>query len=456
MTDARRQDDLKAFVRDSMDRWTVPGVAIGIWNQGEQELYAFGRANLETGYEMAEDTILQIGSISKIFTTTLLMTLVDEGKIDLDDPVSKHMPGFQLTEDSTEDMVRIKDLVSHVSGVFGDHFEDFGWGDDALAQYVESMSGLRQVYQPGELWSYTNSAFNLAGRIIETKLDMTFEEAVRERIFEPLGMERSFYFPHEAITYRVSVGHTLVEPGGDEHEVARRWPIPRSSGPAGSISSTVEDMLRFARFHIGDGTWDGQRVLSDESRLKMQDELVQNAGMADAWGLGWQINYYDGEKAIGHGGSTNGFQAHLDLVPSRDFALVTLTNSSRGAALNREVIKWVFEHYLELTRPEPDAVELDDEKLAEYAGSYSQPLADVKLTVEDDGLSVEMVSKSALADTDEERKAPPVHLEPLGNDRFRVTEGANGGMLVDFFRRDDGSIRFVRVGGRVSDRVAND
>lgn len=452
MSDGKRQEELKAFVEESMKRWTVPGVTIGIWNNGDQELYAFGKANLETGYAMAEETILQIGSISKIFTTTLLMTLVDEGLIDLDDPVSKHLPDFRLTQDGTQDAVRIKDLVSHVSGVYGDHFDDFGWGDDALAQYVASMSDLRQVYEPGELWSYTNSAFNLAGYIIEQKLGTTFEQAVRDRIFEPLGMDRSFYFPHEAITYRVSVGHTLVSPDGDEHEVARRWPIPRASGPAGSISSNVENMLRFARFHMGDGTWDGKRVLSDASRQKMQDELVQHAGMADAWGLGWQINYYDGEKAVGHGGSTNGFQAHLDLVPSRDFALVILTNSGRGAALYREVITWVFENYLGLTRPEPDAVTLDDDKLAEYAASYSQPLADVTISVENGGLRLETVSKSALSDTDEERKAPPMHLEPLGNDRFRVTDGAAKGMLVDFFRRDNDSIRFVRVGGRVSDR----
>ncbi len=454
MSDTDRQADLRAFVGESMERWTVPGLTIGIWNDGEQELYAFGKANLETGYEMAEDTILQIGSISKIFTTTLLMTLVDEGLIGLDDPVSQHLPGFQLTESGIQDDVKIKDLVSHVSGVYGDHFEDFGWGDDALEQYVASMSDLRQVYAPGEVWSYTNSAFNLAGHIIEKKLGTTFEQAVRDRIFEPLGMERSFYFPHEAITYRVSVGHTLVTPDGDEHEVARRWPIPRASGPAGSISSTAEDMLRFARFHIGDGTWDGKRVLSDDSRAQMQAELVEDAGLADAWGLGWQLNYYGDVKAIGHGGSTNGFQAHLDIVPSRAFAVVVLTNSGRGAACYREIVKWIFERYLGLTKPEADTVELGDAALVEFAGSYSQPLADIHVTVEDGGLRLDAVSKSALADSDEDRTMPPVHAMPLGGDKFRVVGGAGDGSPVDFFRNEDGSMRFIRYGGRVSDRVA--
>ena len=446
---------LDEVVESAMTRWTVPGIAIGVWDRGRQALKGYGLANLETGYEMAADTILQIGSISKIFTTTTLMTLVDDGAIELDDPVSAHLPDFRLSTSGTENAVRIRDLVTHTSGVYGDHFDDFGWGDDALGRYVESMSDLRQVYEPGTIWSYTNSAFNLAGYIIEQKLGTTFEQAVRDRVFEPLGMSRTFYFPHEAITYRVSVGHTLVDPAGDEHEVARRWPIPRASGPAGSISSTVEDMLKFARFHMGDGTWEGKRVLSERSLRVMQEIQVNESGMADAWGLGWQINLFDDVKVIGHGGSTNGFQAHLDIVPSRDFAIVILTNSGRGAAAYQEIVKWSLDHYVNLRKPDQPAIELSPDTLAEYAGSYSQPLTDLTLTVSNGGLQIDAVSKSALADTDEDQTLPPRQLEPLGNDRFRVRDGAMKGSLVNFFRNDDGSIRFVRVGGRVSDRVEN-
>ncbi|CAN5490003.1 hypothetical protein BH23CHL2_BH23CHL2_00640 [soil metagenome] len=453
MTEGNRREQLDDVVRRSMDKWSVPGIAVGVWNAGEQQLRAYGLANLETGYDMAEDTILQIGSISKIFTTTLLMMLVDEGLIDLDDPVSKHLPGFRLTTSATQDQVKMRDLVTHTSGVFGDHFDDFGWGDEALEKYVESMTDLRQVYEPGTIWSYTNSAFNLAGYIMEQKLDTSFEQAIRERIFEPLGLTRSFYFPHEAITYRVSVGHTLVDPAGEEHQVARRWPIPRASGPAGSISSTVEDMLRFARFHMGDGTWEGKRLLSDASRRLMQEVHVDNSAMADAWGLGWQINFYGDEKVIGHGGSTNGFQAHLDLAPSHDFALVVLTNSARGAAAYRQIISRVFQAYPGISRPDLDAIAVPAKKLEEYVGSYTQPLADITITVERDGLKLETVAKSALADTDEDREIPPAHLEPIAVDRFRVTTGAGAGNIVDFIRNDDNSIRFVRVGGRVSDRV---
>jgi CubicO group peptidase (beta-lactamase class C family) len=453
MSASTKPATLDEVVAQAMEQWSVPGIAVGIWQKGQESLHAYGLANLETGYAMREDTILQIGSISKVFTTTLLMTLVDDGFLALDDPVSKHLPGFRLTTDGTQDAVKIANLVNHTSGVFGDHFEDFGWDDDALERYVESMSELRQVYETGTIWSYTNSAFNLAGRIIELKLGKTFEEAMKERIFEPLGMMRTFYFPHEAIAYPVSVGHTLVDPAGDEHEVARRWPIPRSSGPAGSISSTVGDMLKFARFHMGDGTWEGRRILSERSLKLMQEIHVENSQMADAWGLGWQINLFDGEKVIGHGGTTNGFQAHLDIAPSRDFAMVVLTNSGRGAAVYNRIIEWVLEDRLGLKKRKPEVVPLDEDQLAEYAGHYRQPQVDITVTVEGDGLCLDAVRKSALTDTDEEQKQPSVHLEPLGNDKFRVTNGATAGSPVDFFRREDGSIRFIRYGGRVSDRI---
>lgn len=445
---------LDEVVKSAMEQWTVPGLTVGIYHDGETSLHAYGVSSLETEYPMLPETILQIGSISKIFTTTLLMKLVDDGKVDLDAPVSTYLPDLTLTTDETQDTIPVRYLVTHTSGVYGDHFEDFGWGDDALAKYVESMAKLRQVYEPGTIWSYTNSGFNVAGRIIETILDKPFEDAVREHIFEPLGMERSGYFPHDAITYPVSVGHTLVDPAGDEHEVARRWPIPRASGPAGSISSNVGDMLKFAQMHLNGGTFNGNRIISEESAKAMQDVQVGRAGLADAWGLGWQINFIDGTKAIGHGGTTNGFNAHLDLVPDKNFAICVLTNSARGAAAYGQIIKWALEHYCGLKDTDPEPIELPAEELEQYAGNYSQPLADITVSVDGGTIRIDAVAKSALADKEEDTPQPPVHAAPVGDDRFIITEGARKGGLVDFIRNQDGSIRFIRYGGRVSDRVS--
>ncbi|MFW6076009.1 MAG: serine hydrolase domain-containing protein [Chloroflexota bacterium] len=446
-------DPLVTVVEKQMERWNVPGYALGILEHGEVQTASRGIANLHTGYEMRDDTILQIGSISKIFTTTLIMQLVDEGLIDLDSPVSRYLPGVRITTSATQDSIRVRQLFTHTSGMFGDHFDDFGWGDDALEKYVESLANIHQVYEPGSIWSYTNSGFDLAGRIVELLLDTTFEDAVRERIFKPLGMEQSFYFAHEAITYPVSAGHSLIEPDKDDVEVARRWPIPRSSGPAGSISSTVGDMLKFARFHLTGETEDGSKLLSDAAREAMQHVEVEPAGMADAWGLGWQINFVGGAKVIGHGGTTNGFQAHLDLVPEHEFAVVSLTNSARGAAAYREVTRAALKEYCGLEAADPPEINLEASVLGEYEGSYRQPMADIEVSAIDNGVQISVTSRSPLADDDEEeRKQPPVVATPAEKDRLVIREGPMAGLRVDFIRRDDGHIRFIRFGGRVAPR----
>lgn len=444
---------LDETVEHWMRAWNVPGIAVGILDDDQVETYGYGISSIDTQYPVRTDTLFQIGSISKIFTTTMIMRLVDEGLVDLDAPVSRYLPGVRVSEEGTQDRVTVRHLLTHTSGVFGDHFQPFGWGDDALARYVDSISRLRQLYRPGELWAYCNSGFNLAGRIIEVLLDTVFEDAVREYIFEPLGMDRTFYFAREAITYPVSVGHTQL-PGEDRREIARRYPIPRASNPAGGIISTVGDLLKFARFHMGDGTVDGQRILSAGSLRAMQEIEREDAGMGYAWGLGWQINFYDGEKVIGHGGSTNGFQAHLDLVPDRRFAVAILTNSSKGAAAYRPIVDWVLEHYRGITAPEPEEYPVAREKLQEYAARYSQPLADVTITVGHDSLIMEVVQKSPLADEEtQERRQPPVRLKPVGEDEFLVAEGEGKGTRIRFIRNADGTIRFIRTGGRLADPV---
>jgi CubicO group peptidase (beta-lactamase class C family) len=191
----------------------------------------------------------------------------------------------------------------------------------------------------------------LAGLVIERLLDKPFEAVVREHIFEPLGMDHSFYFAHEAITYPAAVGHTQKEPFGNEHEIARLYPLPRSSNPAGGIISTVGNLLMFAKFHMGDGTADDKPVLTHESILVMQQEQTKAGNLADAWGIGWDLNMVDGVKTIGDGGATNGFNARLTLVPEQQFAIIMLTNSGRGAVACRHLVDWAFNQYCGLRPP---------------------------------------------------------------------------------------------------------
>ena len=229
-------------------------------------------------------------------------------------------------------------------------------GDDALARCVASFHTLRQLTAPGELWAYCSSGFMLAGRVVEVVTGKPFETAMRERVFEPLGLDHSFFFAHEAIVYPTAVGHSLKTPGGDEHEVRRTYLLPRNVAPAGGIISDAGDLLTFAAFFMGDGTWNGRRILSPAALETMLTPQVRAAnypaaGFAEWGGLGWAIRFIDGVKVIEHGGSISGFQVKLKIVPARRFAIAILTNSGRGGVLGDRVAEWALDHFLGLRAP---------------------------------------------------------------------------------------------------------
>ncbi len=355
MTTAETSAALDEYVRGEMARWTVPGVAVGILRDGQRELHGYGLASIETEQPVRPDTLFQIGSISKIYTATLMMLLVDEGKVALDEPVITYLPDLKLSDVQARETITLRHLLSHTSGLFGDYFDDFGPGDDALSRAIATFDTLRQQYAPGEMWTYCNTGFCLAGAIVERVTGQPFETAMRERVFKPLGLERSCYFAREAIVYPHAIGHNQLHPGADEHEVARLYPLPRWVNAAGGIISNVNDLLTFAEFHLRDGVAkDGTRLLSAESAQAMRQEQTRAANFAEGYGLGWALRTAGGEQyVVEHGGSTNGFQAKLVLVPSRNFAIAILTNSSRGSVLNEHVRVWALDHELGLRKERP-------------------------------------------------------------------------------------------------------
>ncbi len=443
---------IEPCISEQMRRWRVPGVAIGVLQDGQTTTRGYGVASIETEMPVRPDTLFQIGSISKVFTATLAMRLVEAGQLDLDTPIITYLPELNLADEAAPRAITLRHLLSHTSGIWGDYFDDFGPGDDALEKSVATYHSLRQMTPPGETWSYCNSGFSLAGRVIERVTGQVFEQAMRERVLNPLGLERSFYFAHEAIVYPVAVGHTQVTPGADEHEVARKYPLPRCVAPAGGIISTVGDLLTFAAFHLGDGTAKGERVLSQSSLRTMQTPQTTAANFADEYSLGWALRTVDGATIVEHGGSTNGFQARLLLVPERHFALAILTNSSRGSALYREVCRESLETYLGLREEEDGILAMPQEELARFAGMYRRRDGQITLTVEDGGLRREMRFTDPL--DGKEQIFPPNLLRPIGDREFIVvTPDENEGSRVDFLLAEDGTPRFLRIGGRLADYV---
>ncbi len=448
--------DLDDYIRAQMARWTVPGAVVGILRDGARETRAYGVASLETGYPVRPDTLFPIGSISKVYTAALIMTLVDDGALDLDAPVVTYLPDLRLADERARETVTLRQLLTHQSGMYGDYYDDFGMGDDALARCVASFHTLRQLTAPGELWAYCSSGFMLAGRVAEVVTGQPFETAMRERIFAPLGLDRSFFFAREAIVYPTAVGHAPKSPGGDEHKVTRRYLLARNVAPAGGIISDADDLLTFAAFSMGDGAWHDQRILSPVALEAMQTPQAPAAnypaaGFAEWSGLGWAVRFIDGVKVVEHGGSLSGFQVKLKFVPAQRFALAILTNSGRGGVLADRVAEWALDHTFGLRVSSPQPIALPNGALARFAGRYRLAVDDVEevaITVADGGLR--RVMKEIDPATGSEETYPPDLLRPIAAREFVVvTQGESEGAQMDFIERGDGSIRFLRMGGRL-------
>jgi CubicO group peptidase (beta-lactamase class C family) len=201
---------------------------VGLYDGEDEYVASFGVTSVENPLEVTSDTLFQIGSTTKTLTGTAIMALVERGMLDLDEPVRTYLPNLRLSDEEVASRVTSRHLLTHVGGWVGDVFEDTGGGDDALEKVVERLADAPQLTPLGEVYSYNNSAFYLAGRVVEVLSGKTFETAARELVLDPLGMDESFFFPGEVMTRRFAVGH-LVK--GGEPAVSRPWVVPRNAAP---------------------------------------------------------------------------------------------------------------------------------------------------------------------------------------------------------------------------------
>ena len=310
----------------------VPGAQLGLLRLGagaadEEVSCAHGILNAATGQPVSTDALFQIGSITKVWTATAVLQLADAGALDIDAPVTAVLPGFALSDPAAAEALTVRHLLTHTGGIDGDLFTDTGRGDDAVSAYTAALSEAAVLHAPGATWSYCNSGFSVLGSIIEELTGQTWDAAIRERLFAPLGLERTSTLPEEAILHAVAVGHMRGLP---DPQPAPFWALPRGLGPAGCIAAPVGELLRFARLHLTGGLApDGTRILSAESAAAMaahQADVPVPNGLGDSWGLGWIRFDWPGGPAIGHDGSTVGQDAFLRLVPEAGAAIALLTN----------------------------------------------------------------------------------------------------------------------------------
>jgi len=444
-------EEIDRVITESLQRWGIPGATLGISLGGETIERAFGIANLETGQSVLTESIFRLASISKPFTATLAMTLVDEGSLDLDLPVAAYLPAVGLADDAARKTLTMRHLLSHTGGIdceFPSDTQRFGSNDDALGTLIENYGELRQWTQPGELWSYCNTGFWLAGAVISAITGTSFEQAMRDRVFTPLGLERSCYAADEAIVHPIALGHNPTSPDSTEHKLVKSFAYPRVRRPSGGVISNVRDVLRFANAHIGLGE---KKLLSDESRLAMQQPVTRlRQTSPDFWGIGWEVIDHPQGKIIGHGGSFGGYQTHLAIVPDRQFAFVILTNSARGSSAFPEIKRYLLAAFTGIKLALPETIELSDERLQQLCGHFENGSTTVDISAEDQRLKLVASSQSEITGT--RQSMPPVYYSPISAFEFVALEGAAKGSRLEFFDWNGAEAHFARVGLRITER----
>jgi CubicO group peptidase (beta-lactamase class C family) len=378
---------------------------------------------------------------------------VEQGHLALEEPVRRCRPELRLADDLSTDRLTMTHLLTHTGGFQGD-FQDgaygvrCGPGDDALARFVPMLAHLPQHAPPGEMWTYNNAGFSLAGQVIEVVTGQRFEDAIRALVLEPLEMRRASFSTGDAMASPLVIGHTTK--GGHAAVVPRRT-LPRVLNPAGGLICPAGDLLRYARFHLGDGSVSGgsggsQRLLSPELMALMRTprvgEALHNgclASFADEVGLSWFSRATARGRLLVHGGWTS-LSHRLTLVPAHHFGIFVLTNADMGAQLHADVTKQALRDYLGIDGLDAVRLPSPPASLTPYAGMYRFA------TPDDEDIEVRVSgNRLALSEWGEAACYAPDHIVAL--------EGLWRHERGQFLRGPDGQITYLRMGGGLGRRL---
>jgi CubicO group peptidase (beta-lactamase class C family) len=456
--------ELEAKLGELIEAHNVPGAQLAVIDGDEVVESAAGVLSLRTNTPATPDALFLPGSIGKLYTATLVLMLVGDGKLDLDTPIRTYLPDFRVRDERAAEVVTLRNLLSHTSGFDGDHFVDTGRGDDALARYVAGCEDLPQIAEPGKIWSYSNSGFAILGRVVEVATGQSFEHVLRERLFAPLGLEHTVSFAEEAIVHPTAVGHVVDQANPPALLVSPTWGLYRAFGPMGSaVVASAGDVLRFVALHLNGGTTaSGDRLLDSSLVDAMQEEqvkLVDASFLGGAWGLGWNLDDWGGVAMIGHDGNSIGQNAFMRVSPSDRFGFCLQTNVESAINLFRDVATWLFEERLGVG-PRSDPQPLDDLAVGEpdrYVGAYQRE--GLRIEVRADGERHLLATVLPSHDV-EGLEFPPMEDLPLrpvaDEDSFLLRVPiADADLLAVFFNPDEpgGPPTYLHYGARAHRRA---
>lgn len=350
---------LDAFIEASMKQWEVPGVAVAIvQDDAIAHIKGYGVRDLTTGAPVTPETLFAIGSASKAFTTAAISILVDEGRMQWDDPVRKHIDFFRLADPLASQHVTLRDLVTHRTGLAR---TTLLWYASPLSreEMIRCVAEVKLSASFREKFQYQNVMYATAGYAIGRATNNTWEEFVRQRIFKPLGMADANF---SVIDAQQAPNHATPHRKKDEKVITIPWRNIDEIGPAGSINAHVRDISKWLLLHLNNGEFNRERIISEKMMKEMHTPqmvirrerewaLLFPETSQLSYGLGWFIQEYRGHQVIGHGGNIDGFSALVAFVPEGDCGFVILTNMN-GTLLPMVIGNRIIDTLLKL--PEKD------------------------------------------------------------------------------------------------------
>jgi CubicO group peptidase (beta-lactamase class C family) len=415
-----------AIAREEMRQQQAPGAAVAIVQDGRM-IYSrgYGIASVETGEEIRPEMLFRLGSTTKMFTAATVVLLAEQGRLRLDDPIGKHIASLSPKIAA----LNAHQLLSHTSGIldeapmFGSH------DDDALKRVVASWTEARFFAEPGQIYSYSNPGYWLAGLLAEQAGGMPFADQVASSIFAPLGMSRSTFRPTMAMTYPLAQGHDVVD---GKPRIIRPTANNSASWPAGSIFSNVIELSRWVSAFLDGGMLDGRQVLPAAVFSTLAVPTAPIPGSTAKYGYGVQVSEWRGLREVGHAGSRSGYGSTIRMVPSRRVGVVVLANRT-GVGMTRTAeaaIEAVLKLAPEPTSPTQMPMPTSAADLARFTGEYSQGLRRITIEAKGSELMIRLEGDERV-------------LQKTGDLEFK----AAGARFV-FVSGPSGAITFLHNGGR--------
>lgn len=324
----RFKEQLEPVIKQVMQQADVPGFAIAIV-ENQKIVYAsgFGVRKLSTQDKISERSLFHMASITKPFVATSIMQLWEAGKIDLDAPIKKYLPYFQL-KDEAYASITVRLMLSHISGM--PDVEDYEWDkpqydDGALERYVKSLKDKSLIAPPGTKFQYSNMAYEVLGDVIAKVSGESFEDYVKHHILEPLRMKDSTLLVKQADPQLLTSPHVIGQ--SYDTEVSKVFPYNRMHSPSSTLYSNVLDMCRWAMANLNRGELDGKRILKSST----YDLMWKPAG--EKWqqiGISWFLRKYKNYAIVTHSGGDVGFVSNLVLIPEKSIAVVMMSNFDRA------------------------------------------------------------------------------------------------------------------------------